>query len=220
MLTMFSLFLVLVSMPLSLFCVVKVVQEYERAVIFRLGRLVTGGARGPGVFFIIPCLDVYEKIDMRTATYDVPPQEILTKDSVTVFVNAIMYYKVRDPTSAVANVDDYAGSAQLLAATTLRNVLGTKNLGDILADREAIAHEMQSGLDEATDSWGVLVERVEVKDVRVPENLQRAMAAEAEAARNARAKVIAAEGEHKACRSLRLAAEVIADCPSALQLRY
>merc|ERR1711937_366215 len=149
MLTMFSLFLVLVSMPLSLFCVVKVVQEYERAVIFRLGRLVTGGARGPGVFFIIPCLDVYEKIDMRTATYDVPPQEILTKDSVTVFVNAIMYYKVRDPTSAVANVDDYGGSARLLAATTLRNVLGTKNLGDILSERELIAHEMQDQLHEA-----------------------------------------------------------------------
>ena len=162
---------------------------------------------------------------------------------MTVFVNAIMYYKVKvrkiseisdiasprcnpvltvDPqnaTDAVANVDDYSGSAQLLAATTLRNVLGTRNLGDILADREAIAHEMQSGLDEATDAWGVLVERVEVKDVRVPENLQRAMAAEAEAARNARAKVIAAEGEHKASRALKHAAEVILDSPAALQVR-
>ena len=118
----------------------------------------------------------------------------------------------------MANVDDYSGSAQLLAATTLRNVLGTRNLGDILADREAIAHEMQVGLDEATDSWGVLVERVEVKDVRVPENLQRAMAAEAEAARNARAKVIAAEGEHKSSRALRHAAEVIMDSPAALQV--
>ena len=135
-------------------------QEYERAVIFRLGRLLSGGARGPGVFFIIPCVDVYEKIDMRTQTYEIPPQEvskvrvccfsvknivfqILTKDSVTVFVNAIMYYKVRCPTSAVANVDDYSGSARLLAATTLRNVLGTKNLGDILSERESIASEMQ-----------------------------------------------------------------------------
>ena len=136
---------------------------------------------------------------------------------MTVFVNAIMYYKVKNATDAVANVDDYSGSAQLLAATTLRNVLGTRNLGDILADREAIAHEMQSGLDEATDPWGVLVERVEVKDVRVPENLQRAMAAEAEAARNARAKVIAAEGEHKASRALKHAAEVILDSPAALQ---
>ena len=137
---------------------------------------------------------------------------------MTVFVNAIMYYKVKDATSAVANVDDYSGSAQLLAATTLRNVLGTRNLGDILSEREAIAQEMQSGLDEATDPWGVLVERVEVKDVRVQENLQRAMAAEAEAARNARAKVIAAEGEHKASRALRHAAEVIVDSPAALQV--
>jgi len=197
-----------------------VVQEYERAVIFRLGRLLSGGARGPGVFFIIPCVDVYEKIDLRTATYEIPPQEILTKDSVTVFVNAIMYYKVRDPTSAVTNVDDYSGSARLLAATTLRNVLGTKSLGEILSERESIATEMQDLLEEATDPWGVQVERVEVKDVRVPEQLMRAMAAEAEAARNARAKVIAAEGEHKASRALRHAAEVIMENPGALQLRY
>merc|ERR1719513_277511 len=143
------------SLPLSLLCVVKVVQEYERAVIFRLGRLLTGGARGPGVFFVIPCLDVYEKVDMRSQTFEIPPQEILTKDSVTVFVNAIMYYKVANPIHAVANVDDYSGSARLLAATTLRNVLGTRNLGDILSDRESIALEMQSSLEVATAAWGV-----------------------------------------------------------------
>ena len=145
--------------------------------------------------------------------------QILTKDSVTVFVNAIMYYKVRDPTSAVTNVDDYSGSARLLAATTLRNVLGTKSLGEILSERESIATEMQDLLEEATDPWGVQVERVEVKDVRVPEQLMRAMAAEAEAARNARAKVIAAEGEHKASRALRHAAEVIMENPGALQVQ-
>merc|ERR1719309_315184 len=203
-----SVLLIFVTLPFSLLFVVKVVQEYERAVIFRLGLLLTSGARGPGVFFIIPCVDMYEKIDMRTQTYNVPPQEILTKDSVTVFVSAIMYYKVKDPISAVTNVDDYSSSARLLAATTLRNVLGTRNLGDILSERESIAQEMQSTLDEATDPWGVQVERVEVKDVRVPEQLQRAMAAEAEAAREARAKGIAAEGEHKASRALRHAAEV------------
>ena len=125
----------------------------------------------------------------------------------------------QNATDAVANVDDYSGSAQLLAATTLRNVLGTRNLGDILADREAIAHEMQTGLDEATDPWGVLVERVEVKDVRVPENLQRAMAAEAEAARNARAQVIGAEGEWKASRALREASLMVSSNPAALQVR-
>jgi len=219
-LTVFSLFLIIVSLPLSLFVVVKVVQEYERAVIFRLGRLLTGGARGPGVFFIIPCVDIYEKIDMRTATYEIPPQEILTKDSVTVFVNAIMYYKVANATHAVTAVDDYSGSARLLAATTLRNVLGTLNLGEILSQRESIANEMKAVLDVATAPWGVMVERVEVKDVRVPAQLMRAMAAEAEAAREARAKVIAAEGEHKASRALKHAADVIADSPAALQLRY
>jgi len=219
-LTIFSCFLIVLFLPFSLFFVVKVVQEYERAVIFRLGRLLSGGARGPGVFFVIPCVDIYEKVDLRTNTYEIPPQEILTKNSVTVFVNAIMYYKVANATHAVANVDDYSGSARLLAATTLRNVLGTMNLGNILSERESIAKEMQSTLDVATEPWGVKVERVEVKDVRVPEQLQRAMAAEAEAARNARAKVIAAEGEHKASRSLRQAAEVIMDSPAALQLRY
>ena len=146
--------------------------------------------------------------------------QILTKDSVTVFVNAIMYYKVANAIHAVANVDDYSGSARLLAATTLRNVLGTKSLGDILSERESIASEMQELLHEATEPWGVMIERVEVKDVRVPEQLMRAMAAEAEAAREARAKVIAAEGEHKASRALRHAAEVVADNPAALQLRY
>jgi len=219
-LTVAALFMVVTTLPLSLLFVIKVVQEYERAVIFRLGRLLSGGARGPGVFFIIPCVDVYEKIDMRSQTYEIPPQEILTKDSVTVFVNAILYYKVKNATHAVANVDDYSGSARLLAATTLRNVLGTLSLGDILSQRETIAREMQATLDDATEAWGVQVERVEVKDVRVPEQLMRAMAAEAEAARDARAKVIAAEGEHKASRALRMAAEVIMDSPAALQLRY
>ena len=137
---------------------------------------------------------------------------------MTVYVNAVMYYRVADAESAVNNVDDYAESAKLIASTTLRNVLGTKTLGEILSDSHAIAEEIKSELDLATSPWGVLVERVEVKDVRLPQNLQRAMAAEAEAAREARAKVIAAEGEHKASRALRHAAEVIIDSPAALQV--
>ena len=144
--------------------------------------------------------------------------QILTKDSVTVFVNAIMYYRVKDPIKAVSEVDDYTGSARLLAATTLRNVLGTKTLGDILSEREGIARALQELLHEATDPWGVVVERVEVKDVRVPEKLMRAMAAEAEAAREASAKVVAAEGEHKASRALNHAANVIIDSPAAIQV--
>lgn len=218
--TFLSILLVFVTIPFSLCFAVKVVQEYERVVIFRLGRLLAGGARGPGIFFIVPCVDSYQKVDMRTLTFDVPPQEILTKDSVTVYVDAIMYYQVYNAINAISNVDDYGQSTRQLTACTLRNILGTKKLGDILSDREQIASMMQTILDRATDPWGVKVERVEVKDVRLPQQLQRAMAAEAEAAREARAKVIAAEGEHKSSRALAHAAEVIAQSPAALQLRY
>ncbi|XP_053205779.1 band 7 protein AGAP004871-like isoform X1 [Panonychus citri] len=220
MLTFISLALIAVSLPFSLFFCIKVVQEYERAVIFRLGRLVTGGARGPGIFFIIPCIDTYSKVDLRTVSFDVPPQEILSKDSVTVAVDAVVYFRINNAIASVSNVEDYARSTRLLAATTLRNVLGTKNLSEILSERESISHMIQSSLDEATESWGVKVERVEIKDVRLPVLLQRAMAAEAEATREARAKVIAAEGEQRASKALKEAAEVIADSPAALQLRY
>ena len=203
-----------------LFSAIKVVQEYERVVIFRLGRLLKGGARGPGIFFIIPCIDTYCKVDLRTVSFDVPPQEILSRDSVTVAVDAVVYYRISNATIAVANVENYGRSTRLLAATTLRNVLGTKNLSEILSEREIISHIMQASLDEATEPWGVKVERVEIKDVRLPVQLQRAMAAEAEAAREARAKVIAAEGEQKASKALRSAAEVISMSPQAIQLRY
>lgn len=219
-LTVISLIVISMTFPFSLFFCIKIVQEYERAVIFRLGRLVQGGAKGPGLFFIIPCIDTYCKVDLRTVSFDVPPQEILSKDSVTVAVDAVVYYRISNATIAITNVEDYGHSTRLLAATTLRNVLGTRDLSEILSERESISHVMQASLDEATDSWGVKVERVEIKDVRLPVQLQRAMAAEAEAAREARAKVIAAEGEQRASRSLKEAAEVIAECPSALQLRY
>ncbi|ESO96030.1 hypothetical protein LOTGIDRAFT_214616 [Lottia gigantea] len=216
----FSCIIIILTFPFSLCFTIKVVQEYERAVMFRLGRLLAGGARGPGLFFIIPCIDSYTKVDLRTVSFDVPPQEVLTRDSVTVAVDAVVYYRVQNATMSITNVEDANRSTRLLAATTLRNVLGTKNLAEILSEREAISHNMQSSLDEATDPWGVKVERVEVKDVRLPVQLQRAMAAEAEAAREARAKVIAAEGEQKASRALKEAADVMAESPAALQLRY
>merc|ERR1719285_150451 len=210
----------LVTLPFSLCVLLKVVQEYERAVIFRLGRLLPGGAKGPGIFFVLPCIEAYQKVDLRTITLGVPPQEVLTKDSVTVSVDAVVYYRVSNATVSVANVENAHHSTRLLAQTSLRNILGTKNLHEILSDRESIAGGLKSILDEATTAWGIKVERVEIKDARLPEQLQRAMAAEAEAAREARAKVIAAEGEQKASRALREAAEVIAESPSALQLRY
>merc|ERR1711868_156900 len=164
---------------------------------FRLGKIKKGGAVGPGLFFVLPCLDNIVTVDLRTVTFDVPPQEILTKDSVTVAVDAVVYFKVFNPMNSVINVASASQSTRLLASTTLRNILGTKALHDILSDREEIARSMLSHLDEATDQWGIRVERVEVKDVRLPQQLQRAMAAEAEASRQARAKVIEAEGDRK-----------------------
>lgn len=218
--TVMSILLMVVTMPFSLFIVFKVVAEFERAVIFRMGRLRSGGARGPGVFFVLPCIDDYCKVDLRTVSFDVPPQEVLTKDSVTVSVDAVVYYQISDPLKAVIQVANYSHSTRLLAATTLRNVLGTRNLSELLTEREAISHTMQVSLDEATDPWGVKVERVEIKDVSLPLQLQRAMAAEAEASREARAKVIAAEGEMKASRALKEASDIMCESPAALQLRY
>ncbi|CAL8398985.1 unnamed protein product [Boreogadus saida] len=206
--------------PLTIWFCFKVVKEYERAVIFRLGRIIDRKAKGPGIFFILPCTDSIIKVDMRTVSFDIPPQEILTKDSVTVSVDGVVYFRVSDPISCVANVANADFSTRLLAQTTLRNVLGTKNLAELLSDREGISHSMQSSLDEATDPWGIKVERVEIKDVKLPHQLQRAMAAEAEATREARAKVIAAEGEMNASRALKEAALVIGEAPAALQLRY
>ncbi|KAL3870684.1 hypothetical protein ACJMK2_038728 [Sinanodonta woodiana] len=215
-----SFLILLLFFPFSLICAIKIVQEYERAVIFRLGRVKQGGAVGPGLFFLFPCVDTFRSVDLRTFSYDIPPQEILTKDSVTVAVDAVIYARVFDATMSIINVENAHQSTKLLAATTLRNILGTKLLSELLTDRESISHNMQEVLDHATDPWGVKVERVEMKDVRLPVQMQRAMAAEAEAGREARAKVIAAEGEMKASRALKEAADVISESPSALQLRY
>jgi len=213
-----SLLLVAITFPFSLFVCLKIVAEYERAVIFRLGRLV--GAKGPGLFFVLPCMDEIQRVDLRTISFDIPPQEILTKDSVTCAVDAVVYYRVFNPQASVTNVANAAYSTKLLAQTTLRNQLGAVTLAGLLSERETIAHTMQSILDEATDPWGIKVERVEVKDVRLPQNLQRSMAAEAEATRDAQAKIIAAKGEYDASKALKEAADVIAQSPGALQLRY
>merc|ERR1711909_23677 len=216
----FSIILIVITFPISIFFCIRIVQEYERAVIFRLGRIKKGGAVGPGMFFVVPCTDEIRVMDLRTVSFDVPPQEILTKDSVTVSVDAVVYYNIRAPMAAVCNVADYSKSTKLLSATTLRNILGTKTLTELLADRENIASDLKSMIDTATDPWGIDIERVEVKDVRLPQNLQRAMAAEAEATREARAKVIGAEGEQKASKALKEASDIISASPAALQLRY
>ncbi|XP_028822932.1 erythrocyte band 7 integral membrane protein [Denticeps clupeoides] len=218
-LTFVSILLIIATFPLSIWICLKIVQEYERAVIFRLGRIL-GGAKGPGIFWIIPCVDTFRKVDMRTISFSIPPQEVLTKDSVTIMVDGVVYYRVFNPTVSITKVEDANRATQMIAQTTLRNMLGTRNLTEILTDREKMADQMEDILYEASQHWGIKVERVELKDVKLPQSLQRAMAAEAEATREARAKVITAEGEMNASRALKEAALVMSESPAALQLRY
>ncbi|HSK92845.1 MAG TPA: SPFH domain-containing protein [Candidatus Angelobacter sp.] len=197
---------------------VKVVQEYERGVIFRLGRLV--GAKGPGLFFIIPFIDRMVKIDLRTVTLDIPSQEAITRDNVTVRVNAVAYFRVVDPEAAVVRIENYMVATMQIAQTTMRSVLGQSELDELLSNREEINTRLQQIIDEQTEPWGIKVSVVEVKDVELPQTMQRAMARQAEAERDKRAKVIHAEGEYLAAEQLSNAANIISAAPSALQLRY
>src|SRR5688500_15023369 len=197
---------------------VKIVQEYERGVIFRLGRLV--GARGPGLFFIIPLADRMVKVDLRVLTLDVSAQEVITRDNVTVRVNAVLYFRVFDPEKAVVAVTDFVRATHQIAQTTLRSVLGESDLDELLSQREAINMRLQQIIDEQTEPWGIKVGIVEVKDVELPQTMQRAMARQAEAEREKRAKIIHASGEFEASKMLTDAARVIGSQPSAIQLRY
>lgn len=201
-----------------LFSAVKVVQEYERGVVFRLGRLV--GPRGPGLILLIPFVERMQKVDLRTVTMDIPAQEVITRDNVTVRVNAVAYFRVLDPNSATVNVADYIRATSQIAQTTLRSVLGQSELDDLLSEREKINLELQQIIDQQTEPWGVKVSIVEVKDVELPPTMQRAMARQAEAEREKRAKIIHAEGEFQASQQLAEAAEVIDQNPVTIQLRY
>ena len=197
---------------------VKIVKEYERGVVFRLGRLV--GPRGPGLILLFPFVERMVKVDLRTVTMDVPSQEVITRDNVTVRVNAVSYFRVIDPSAAVTNVTDYIRATSQIAQTTLRSVLGQSSLDELLSEREKINAELQRIIDEQTEPWGVKVSIVEVKDVELPQSMQRAMARQAEAEREKRAKIIHAEGEFQASKQLAEAASVISAEPIALQLRY
>jgi regulator of protease activity HflC (stomatin/prohibitin superfamily) len=197
---------------------VKVVQEYERGVIFRLGRLV--GPKGPGLFFIIPIIDRMVKVDLRVVTLDVPSQEAITKDNVTVKVNAVVFFRVVDPSSAIVKVEDFKRATWNIAQTTLRNVLGQSELDELLSKREEINHKLTEIIDETTEPWGVKVSIVEVKDVELPQTMQRAMAKQAEAEREKRAKIVHAEGEVAAAENLAAAAKLMAANPVSIQLRY
>ena len=198
---------------------IRVVQEYERGVIFRLGRVIAG-AKGPGLFFIIPIVDRMVKVNLQIVTLDVPPQDIITKDNVTVRVNAVVYFQVFQSVKAIVEVQNYLYATSQIAQTTLRAVLSKADLDDILSERDRLNQDLQRIIDDLTDPWGVKVALVEIKDVDLPQEMQRAMARQAEAERERRAKIINAEGEFQASERLAQAAEVIARHPIAYQLRY
>lgn len=197
---------------------IRIVQEYERGACFRLGRFV--GLRGPGLVFLIPFIERMMKVDLRVITMDVPSQECITRDNVTVRVDAVIYFRVVDAADAVLKVLDYIKATSLLAATTLRNVVGQSELDELLAHRDKLNDKIQVVVDEGSNPWGIKVSMVEVKDVELPDPMKRAMAAQAEAERDRRAKVVHAEGEFQAAEKLTEAAKVIATQPSAMQLRY
>jgi regulator of protease activity HflC (stomatin/prohibitin superfamily) len=210
---------VVLILILFLFAAVKVAREYERGVIFRLGRLLPE-PKGPGLFILIPIIDRMVKVDLRTITLNVPPQEVITKDNVPVRVNAVAYFRIVEPKAAIVQVENFMVATSQISQTTLRSVLGQHLLDELLSERDKINQILQQIIDEATSPWGVKVSIVEVKDVEIPSGMQRAMARQAEAERERRAKVIAAEGEFQASERLRDAANVMAESPIALQLRY
>jgi regulator of protease activity HflC (stomatin/prohibitin superfamily) len=210
--------LIAVVVIILLSSAIKVVREYERVTVFRLGRFV--GLRGPGLVLIIPFIETVRKVDLRVITMDVPQQECITVDNVTVRVDAVVYFRVVNAADAILKVLDYIKATSLLAQTTLRNVVGQSTLDELLGQRDRLNAKIKTTVDEGTDPWGVKVSMVEVKDVQLPQTMQRAMAAQAEAERDRRAKVVHAEGEAQAAEKLAEAAKVISSQPSALQLRY
>jgi regulator of protease activity HflC (stomatin/prohibitin superfamily) len=212
-------FVILIGLiVLILASAVKVLNEYERAVIFRMGRLI--GAKGPGLILLIPIVDRMRRISLRTIVTDIPPQDVITRDNVSIKVNAVLNFRVMDPNKAVVEVENYLYATGQLAQTTLRSVLGQVEMDDLLAERDKINKKLQEIVDAHTDPWGIKVSLVEIKHVDLPADMQRAMAKQAEAERERRAKIIAAEGEYQAATRLADAAKIIAEHPIALQLRY
>jgi len=213
-----SLIVVIVVLLTMAASSVRILREYERAVVFRLGRLI--GQKGPGLVYLVPMIDRMVRVDLRTIVLDIPPQDLITRDNVTAKVNAVTYFRVVDANSAVVKVEQYLAATSQIAQTTLRSVLGKADLDMLLGERERLNEALQQIIDEQTDPWGVKVTAVEIKDVEIPGPMQRAMARQAEAERERRAKVIHAEGEFQAAQRLRDAAELISPNPAALQLRY
>ncbi len=214
---LYGLAAVLVVVLVLLAAAIKIVNEYERGVIFRLGRVMA--AKGPGLFFIIPIIDRMKKVNLQTVTYDIPPQDVITKDNVTLRVNAVTYFNVIDPVKAVVAVQNYLQATSQIAQTTLRSILGQVELDDLLIKRDEINTQLQHIIDGVTDPWGVKVSLVEIKDVELPESMRRAMGRQAEAERERRSKIIHAEGEREAAAGLSEAAAVLGRSPGAMQLR-
>ena len=216
--SVFLIIVLVIFVIILLAASIRIVNEYERGVVFRLGRYV--GVRGPGLILLIPFIERMVRVDLRVVTMDVAAQECITVDTVTVKVDAVVYFRVIKPESAVLNVEQYIRATSLLCQTTLRNVVGQSDLEDLLAHRDKVNEKLQVLIDEGTEPWGIKVSMVEVRDVQLPETMQRAMAAQAEAERERRAKIVHAEGEAQAAEKLAEAARIIASQPSAMQLRY
>ncbi len=214
----FPIIVVIVLVLFILANAIRILREYERGVIFRLGRLI--GAKGPGLILLIPIVDKMVKVSLRTVPMDVPPQDIITRDNVTVKVNAVAYFRVMDPQKAIVDVEDYIYATSQIAQTTLRSILGQAELDSLLSERDKINQELQKIIDEQTEPWGVKVSVVEVKNVDLPQEMQRAIARQAEAERERRAKVIHADGEFQAAEKINQAAEVLGKTPVGIQLRY
>jgi len=212
------LLVVLAIVAMILVTAIRILNEYERGVVFRLGRLI--GAKGPGLILLIPLVDKLQKVSLRLVTLDVPPQDVITRDNVSIKVNAVVYFRVMDANKAVVEVENFLYATSQLSQTTLRSVLGQVELDELLAEREKINEQLQDILDRQTDPWGIKVTTVEVKHVDLPQEMQRAMARQAEAERDRRAKVIHAEGEYQASTKLQKAAEIMEQTPTTLQLRY
>ena len=214
----YSIIFILIVVILFLTSAIRILKEYERGVIFRLGRVI--GAKGPGLIILIPVVDRMVKVSLRLVAMDVPSQDVITRDNVSVKVNAVIYFRVMDPNNAVVEVENYLYATSQMAQTTLRSVCGQGELDELLSDREKINTKLQEILDEHTDPWGIKVSTVEIKHIDLPEDMRRVMARQAEAERERRAMVINAEGEHQAANRLAEAAQIISEHPMALQLRY
>lgn len=199
---------------------IRILREYERGVIFRLGRVLGGGVKGPGLILLIPIVDKMVKVSLRTVVMDVPPQDVITRDNVSIKVNAVIYFRVIDPQKAIIEIENYLTGTSQLSQTTLRSVLGQSELDDLLSNREMINQKLQQIIDMQTEPWGIKVSHVEVKQIDLPQEMQRAMAKQAEAERERRSKVISAEGEFQASQRLSDAAKILSEQPSALTLRY